>query len=81
MRTQIYYGKETIKRVLLIMFLMAFITGCTAYYTKPGKSTAEFNRDKQYCEGIAKQEAARKGARVCDEIDRCLVNTKGWKRD
>jgi hypothetical protein len=81
MRAQAYYGTGTTRQVLLIIFLMTFMAGCTAYYTKPGRSTAEFNRDKQYCEGIGKQEAARKGTRVCDEIDRCLVNTKGWKRD
>jgi hypothetical protein len=69
------------KVILLIAFLISFLAACTVYYTKPGKTTADFNRDKQYCEGIAKQEAARKGTRVCDETDRCLVNIKGWKRD
>jgi hypothetical protein len=69
------------KNVLLIIFLMYILTGCAVYYTKPGKSPADFNQDKQYCEGVAKQEAARKGTRLCDEIDRCLVNTKGWSRD
>lgn len=69
------------KHKLLIILLIFVTVGCTAYYTKPGKSNADFNRDKQYCEGIAKREAARNGTRVCDEIDRCLVNTKGWKRD
>ncbi|MCX5812754.1 MAG: hypothetical protein NT178_09455 [Proteobacteria bacterium] len=69
------------KQVLLIIFLFSVLSGCTVYYTKPGKSTADFNRDKKYCEGIAEQEVARTGARVCDEIDRCLVNMKGWKRD
>jgi hypothetical protein len=69
------------KRLLLIMPLIAVLTGCTAHYIQPGKSAADFNRDKRYCQGIAEREAARKGTRVCDEIDRCLVNTKGWKRD
>lgn len=69
------------KRMLLIIFLTSVIAGCTAYYTKPGKSNADFERDKKYCEAIAEQEHVRKGTKPCDEIDRCLVNTKGWKRD
>ena len=81
MKKQSRFGKGKIKQILLIIFTIAFIAGCTVYYTKPGKTNADFNRDKQYCEGIAKHEAARKGTRVCDETDRCLVNTKGWKRD
>jgi hypothetical protein len=81
MRVKSCFNKGKVKLILLIIFLTAFITGCTAYYTKPGKTIADFNRDKQYCEGIAKQEAARKGTRVCDETDHCLVNTKGWERD
>jgi hypothetical protein len=60
---------------------MFFLVGCTAYYTKPGKNNADFNRDKQYREGIAKREAASNSTRVCDEVDRCFVNTKGWKKD
>jgi hypothetical protein len=81
MRKHTCFKLGKIKRILLIVFIMAFMAGCTAYYTKPGKTNADFNRDKQYCEEIAKKEAARKGTRVCDETDHCLVNTKGWKRD
>lgn len=69
------------KRIPLVIFLMAVLIGCTVYYTKPGKGAADFSKDKRYCEGIAEKEAARNGTRICDEIDRCLVNTKGWKRD
>jgi len=69
------------KRILLIMLLIVVLTGCTTYYSKPGKSSTDFDRDKQYCQGIAEQEAARKGTRICDEIDLCLVNKKGWRRD
>jgi hypothetical protein len=80
MRVKTHFGKEKIKRILLIIFLMAVTTGCTAYYTKPGQSNADFNRDKQYCQKIAEGEHARNGARLCDEIDRCLI-AKGWKRN
>jgi hypothetical protein len=69
------------KVILLIAFSISVLAGCTAYYTQPGKTTTDFNRDRQYCEGIAKKEAARKGTRICDETDQCLVNMKGWKRD
>jgi hypothetical protein len=57
------------------------MTGCAVHYAQPGKSAADFNKDKKYCERIAEREYVRNGARVCDEIDRCLVNTKGWKRE
>ncbi len=67
--------------VLPLVFLCTSIIGCTAYYTQKGKGTADFERDKKYCEKVAQQEAARKGTRVCDEVDRCLINTKGWKRE
>ena len=60
---------------------MAVLTGCTVYYKQPGKTIADFNHDKQYCEKIAEQEMALNKTRLCDEIDRCLVNTKGWQRD
>jgi hypothetical protein len=69
------------KWILLIALLLAGSTGCTAYYTKPGATTTDFNRDKAYCEKVAKQEAARKGTKPCDEVDRCLINMKGWRRD
>ncbi|HBE43886.1 MAG TPA: hypothetical protein DDW17_00150 [Deltaproteobacteria bacterium] len=69
------------KRILLMMLLIIVIAGCTRYYSQPGKSTADFNRDKQYCQAIAEKEAARKGTRVCDELDLCLVKLKGWTRD
>ena len=69
-----------IKLTLIVMVLTTLITGC-AYYTQKGKTTADFDRDKKYCEEVAKRGAAQKGTRVCDEIDNCLVDTKGWKRD
>ena len=74
-------SKRGMKRILLITLLSVVLTGCVAYYSKPGMSTADFDRDKQYCRGIAEQEAIRKHTRICDEIDLCLVNKKGWKRD
>jgi hypothetical protein len=36
-------------------------------------------RDKAYCEQVAEKEYVRKGTRVCDEVDACLIS-KGWKR-
>ncbi len=68
------------KRILLIILFIVAMTGCTHYYTQPGKSNSDFNRDKQYCQAIAEQEAARKGTRVCDETENCLER-KGWRRN
>ncbi len=59
--------------VLIIPFIFA-LCGCVVYYDHPTKkSEAMFNKVKGDCERIAKQEYSRKGTRVCDEIDRCLV--------
>jgi len=69
------------KRILLAILLSVVLTGCAAYYSKPGMSTADFDRDKQYCRDIAEQEVTRKHTRICDEIDLCLVSKKGWKRE
>jgi hypothetical protein len=74
-------GTRKMKRILpFVIFLIVALAGCTHYYTKPGKSTADFNRDKQYCQAVAEQEAARKGTRVCDETESCLIR-KGWRSD
>lgn len=70
-------------RRIVVVFGISFIllAACTVYYTQPGKTTADFDRDKRYCEKIAQARYHDDYARMCDEIDRCLVNTKGWKRD
>ncbi len=67
---------------LVYALLAAFVlSGCATYYEHPTKKTnAAFERDKRECERIAEPIAAKKGTRICDEIDKCLVNTKGWTR-
>lgn len=68
-------------RFVFALVLAFAVSGCMTYYEHPTKkSTAAFERDKRDCERIAAPIAARKGTRPCDEIDRCLVNVKGWKR-
>ncbi len=66
--------------MLLIVPLLALLTGCAHYYSKPGMTAAGFSRDKRDCEKTAMQRATRNNTRVCDEIERCLA-TKGWKKD
>ena len=73
--------ERTMKRVLLIMLFIFALCGCVVHYDHPTKkSAAEFKRDKADCERIAEQEYSRKGTRVCDEVDQCLV-AKGWRRN
>lgn len=68
-------------RFICILAAAVVISGCATYYEHPTKkSTAAFQTDKRECERIAQAAAARKGTRVCDEIDACLINRKGWKR-
>ncbi len=66
------------KWALPALFLMAILDGCIVSYEQPGKTAADFARDKKYCESVAEKEYARKGTRVCDEVDACLI-AKGWK--
>ncbi len=68
------------RRMLLVLPLIALLTGCAHYYTKPGATPAGFSRDKQECERIAKAEYKRNMTRECDEVEKCL-HAKGWRRD
>lgn len=61
------------------ILLMAGLGGCVVAYEKPGMSQAEWARDKAYCDQVAEKEYLRKGTRVCDEVDACLI-ARGWKR-
>jgi hypothetical protein len=69
-----------VKRLVLIIPLILVLSGCTHYYVHPTKkSTAAFDKDKSDCEKTADREAAKRGTKPCDEIERCLIG-KGWKR-
>lgn len=68
------------KRLILVVPLVLVLSGCTHYYVHPTKkSTAEFNRDKRECQRGAAAEAERRGTKVCDEVERCLIG-KGWRQ-
>jgi hypothetical protein len=74
------------KRTAILRLIPAFalalvLSGCSHYYVHPEKkTTAEFNKDKRECEKIADREAARNGTKPCDEVEKCLITSKGWKR-
>lgn len=68
------------KAIMMVFILAVFAAGCTMTYTHVTKRQADFDRDKADCQKVAATEAARNSTRTCDEIDRCLVNTKGWQR-
>jgi hypothetical protein len=68
-------------RLIVILPLVLALSGCTHYYVHPTKKTpAEFSRDKRECEAAADREAARNGTKPCDEVERCLIAKKGWRR-
>jgi len=67
------------KWVVPAVLLLAGLGGCVVAYEKPGMTQAEWARDKAYCDQVAEKEYVRKGTRVCDEVDLCLI-AKGWKR-
>jgi len=68
------------RRIFVMFFLIAALTGCTHYYSKPGMTASGFSRDKRGCENIAVEAARINNTRFCDEVERCL-EAKGWKRD
>jgi hypothetical protein len=68
------------RRLLLVAVVMALVPACTHYYTKPGQSAAQFNRDQKECAQIGEQQAAIKHTRACDETENCLL-AKGWRRN
>jgi hypothetical protein len=68
------------KRLLLLTVMAVLIPACTHYYVKPGRTSADFNRDKRECQKVADKEAVRNGTRTCDECEKCLL-AKGWRRD
>lgn len=70
-------GKK--KWMFPMILLMAAMAGCVVHYERPGQTQEQFDRDKKYCEAVAEREYARKGTRICDEVDACLIS-KGWKR-
>ena len=77
MMSRLRRGKK--KWILPAIVLMAALGGCVVAYEKPGMTAAEWARDKAYCDQVAEKEWTRKGTRVCDEVDACLI-AKGWKR-
>ncbi|MHB8109890.1 MAG: hypothetical protein ACYDHW_07645 [Syntrophorhabdaceae bacterium] len=64
----------------IILAIPVFSGGCMIRYEQRGKTQADFDRDKKYCEQVGQTEYKRKGTRVCDEIDACL-KARGWKAD
>lgn len=71
-------GKITLTFMCLMLFLIS--AGCVVHYEQRGKTQADFDRDKKYCESIAEKEHQRKGTRVCDEVDACL-KSRGWSAE
>jgi hypothetical protein len=68
------------KKLLILVAMTVLIPACTHYYVKQGQTSANFDRDKRECQRIAEKEAARKGTRIYDECEKCLL-AKGWQRD
>ncbi len=68
------------KRLLLLTAMIVLLPACTHYYVKQGQTSAAFERDKRECQRIGEREADRKGTKVCDECEKCLL-AKGWQRD
>ncbi len=61
----------------IILVSAVVLGGCVVNYEQRGKTQADFDRDKKYCESVAEREYQRKGTRMCDEVDACLKSL-GW---
>lgn len=61
----------------LCLTLCPILGGCVVGYEQRGKTQADFDRDKKYCQSVAEKEYQRKGTRICDEAEACL-RSLGW---
>lgn len=61
-------------RYLTVLLLLS-LSGCTAYYAKPGASAEDFYRDHYECERDA---AAVRATLTNSMVRRCLA-VKGWR--
>lgn len=48
------------KKALLLLVCLLFV-GCATVYTHPGKTGADFDKDREICVAMAKKELADRG--------------------
>ena len=76
--------KHVVLMVVLAVMVLSMVTACGTKYTHSTKPSSQFAKDERDCEAWAQKEATRKAKAgqscvVCEEVDRCLVQQKGWK--
>lgn len=68
-------------RILLITLVIATVTGCRYYYTKPGATDALFNADHAACvKEVGKVSADGMRAYVATNDYRGCMQLRGWRR-
>ncbi len=49
------------KKIMLLFVAAALLSGCATVYTKPGKTEADFEKDRRSCEAAVRKDLAARG--------------------
>ena len=49
------------KRLVIIFSAITLLSGCATVFTQPGKTEADFDKDRDACEILVRQDLAAKG--------------------
>ena len=50
------------RRAILLAAILFLLAGCSTVYVKAGKTSEDFEKDREACEVVAKKELAARGA-------------------
>jgi len=69
-------------KVILLLWVVTALTGCKFYWSKPGGTEADFNRDSLECvkESSPTPEAAKYGI-ASEKIYKACLRQRGWVRE
>ncbi len=52
---------NSMKRIVLLFAAIFLLSGCATVYTKPGKTGADFDKDRKACELAVRKDLAARG--------------------
>ncbi len=82
MSTRRVRTRRVADRAVLLLSVVATLTGCKFYWSKPGGTAADFNRDSLECirESSPTPEAAKYGI-PSEKIYKACLRQRGWVRE
>jgi hypothetical protein len=81
-RTRRMRARRAAYRAVLLLSVVATLTGCKFYWSKPGGTADDFNRDSLECikESSPTPEAAKYGI-PSEKIYKACLRHRGWARE